>query len=521
MARNRDFEDEFNGVDDEGTQDAYDQEAPYDAQGDATDGAVYDGAYDETVEPDYGEYDEYGDEDAYDDEEYDDYDEDEAENAPVGGGFLSTLWGKILVGIIGLLVVAVIVLLIWRFAGVKRDTMEFTDDPLPLPAQTAEATQAPGSVVFAPVDEATQAPTDAPATTTPVPTPTSTPAPTDTPEPTATPLPIILSNTPTPSPTPTATPTPSPSPTPTPSPKPTATPRVDLATAETNREAKLRESASASAKVKKTVKKGEALTIHEAALDKQGKIWYFVSVDDQDTQGWMRDYVMDVEGDVAVPTPTPKATATPKADAPADDKKTPAPEAEETVGLGTGKTSKDANVRKIMNGKVVTQLRKGKAVIILDAKLDKDGDLWYEIQVKDSTTRGFVRDYLIKLDKGVEIAKPTPTPKAGESAGSDAATPDDILDREVVGKAKTNRAANVRKAPDGSAKVVVQLKKNTALLILDAYTDGKNSWYEVATADGATYGFVRDYVIDVSEIQKGLEEKKYQEPGAESEQAAE
>lgn len=430
--------------------------------------------------------------DAYDDEYDDEEEEGEAGQTAAYGGFLSTIVGEIIAVVIALLVLALVVLLVWRFVGMRGEPQEITDEPMPLPAAVS-ATSSPGSIVFAPIVDATAEPTDAP-------TQSPTAEPTDTPEPTATPLPIILTNTPTPSPSPTASPTPTPSPSPTPSPKPTATPRMDLAEAKTNREAKLRESASSSAKVKKTLKKGEELTIHEATLDKDDKVWYYVTVNDLDTQGWMRDYVLDVSGDVVAPTPTPESTAAPNAgnDAPAASQTA---EPVETVGIGTGTTIKDANVRKIMNGKVITQLRSGKEVIIHDAKLDKNGNLWYEIQVKGQTTRGFVRDYLIKLDKGVEIARPTATPDADETpAAQNGNAAQNLLDREVIGKAKTNRNANVRVAPKSNGDVVVQLKKGTALLILAKAEEGKNVWYEVTTEDGKTYGFARDYVIDISEI---------------------
>ena len=479
---------------------------------------------DEVLDEEYGQdaFDEEFDDEEYDDdyesdESYDEEDEGEDE-AKEHAGFFSTGFGRVMTLIIMLLVSVLIALLLWRFIGMRKEPMEITDDPVTLPV-TETATKSPEAVVFAPLVEATQEPTQEP-TATPQPTKAPTPVPTDTPEPTATPLPIILTNTPTPSPSPTASPTPTPTPTPTPSPKPTATPRVDLADAQTNREANLRESASTSGKVKKTLKKGEALTIHEAAYDKSGKLWYFVSAVDQDTQGWMRDYVMNIEGDFEAPTPTPKPTATPKAEEAKEENsaqtQTPKPEAtEEMVGLGTGKTNKDTNVRKIMNGKVVTQLRKGKPVIIHDTKLDKNGDQWYEIQVKGQTTRGFVRSYLITLDKGVEIAKPTPTPAPTEDPAKVEArvsAVEDVLNREVVGKALTNRSANVRVAPLSNADVAIQLKKNTEVMILDMYQDGKAVWYEVAAEKGTVYGFVRDYVIDVSELNEGIEAKKYVKP---------
>lgn len=483
----------------------------------------YDDYEDETY--DYG----YGDDEPYDEEEQ------EEEGAGGLNGFLSTAVGKVAVAVIALLLVAMMALLVWRFvfSDTKKQESENLPADLPSSADTVDdtATNAPGTIVFAPAANPTATPTAEPEVQTPQPTatptavPTHTPAPTDTPEPTATPLPIILTNTPTPSPSPTASPTPSPSPTPTPSPKPTATPVVKLATGETNREAKLRESASSSASVKKTVKKGLSVTIHEVLLDKDGKVWYSVTVDDLNLQGFMRDYIIDVDGKLAAPTATPKASATPKAGEEAADaavEATASPETQEPVsGIGTGKTNRDANVRKIMNGKVITQLRQGKKVTILDAKLDKNGDLWYEIKVDGTTTTGFVRDYVIKLDSGVTIAKPTaapgqavsPTPEATgttDAAGTTESSETNVLDREVIGKAKTNRTANVREKPVSGAKIVRQLSQGNELLILDKYAEGDSIWYEVATESGRTYGFVRDYVINITEIDKDIEAKTYE-----------
>lgn len=55
-----------------------------------------------------------------------------------------------------------------------------------------------------------------------------------------------------------------------------------------NRDAKLRADTSANAKVKKTIKKGESVTIHEAKTDSTGKLWYYLTVDDSRDEGWMQ-----------------------------------------------------------------------------------------------------------------------------------------------------------------------------------------------------------------------------------------
>ena len=417
-----------------------------------------------------------------------------------------------------------------------------TDKEQPKPTKqptVSEPTKAPGSIVFAPVVQETQKPTSAPVT---APTKAPTKAPTAEPEPTATPLPIIMTNTPTPSPTPTATPSPSPSPTPvaTATPEPTAVP--ELGTGEVNRDAKLRESASSSAKVKSTIKKGEKVTIHETVLDKDSKIWYALTVDDLETAGWMRDYVVDLDEQIAKPTHTPDLSATPepvKDEAEEAEKNETTPEPTKAPAedvIGTGVTVKDANVRKVMNGKVLVQLRKNKKVEILSAKIDKNGKLWYEVRPEGSSTVGFVRDYLIKLDEGVSIPIPTATP-APEGTPEPTAVPEEdqqdtaeqnddepeakeesILDREIIGKAKTKKPANVRVKPVAGAKLVRQLSKGIELMVLEKYRDQAGDiWYEVCTESGRTQGFARDYLLNFSEIDENREAKTYGEESVNAE----
>ncbi|HIS94197.1 MAG TPA: SH3 domain-containing protein [Candidatus Ventricola gallistercoris] len=455
--------------------------------------------------------------------DYDDgYDgEDDAQPARFGLDLLRSTPAKILVAIIALLIVVLIALLIVR-TFMSKDTQ--TDD-LPgsapattetaQPIETAESSEAPAvwsetpapsqppTIVFMPNTQGTQN-TEAPQTATATPPSTETdinavgteqsptPVATETPEPTATPtpLPIILTNTPTPSPVPTPSPTPSPSPEPTPSPTPTASPVPDLATGVTNRDANLRESASSTAKIKRSVDKGEALTIHGSTLDSNDKVWYYLTVDDISTSGWMRDYVVDVKGELTAPTPTPNASSSPAAGA--EDTQT-----SDGTSIGTATTNRAANLRESVNGAVITQLKKGSTVTLQSSTKDSSGNVWYE--VRTGTTVGYMRDYVLDLDDDTAA-----------SASSTTSTQENLLDREVVGKVTTNRAANVREKPSSSAKVVRQLSQGNKLNVLGRYegADGE-IWYEVVTTSGKTYGFVRDYVVYVTEMNRDLETQTY------------
>lgn len=515
MARRRDYDEEmtqtgrvspYDQIPQEEYDNDYDDETNQEYDDQAYDGAYDDQAYDDEAYDD-GEY-----EDEEYDEEYDgEYEDDEEED----GGLLSSLPAKIIVAVIILLIVILAALLAMRlFKKPGGEQLPAGNDSQ---IEMIDPDDGDETIVFAPIEN----------------TPEPTAEPTAEPEPTATELPIILTNTPTPSPTATPTPTPSPTPVPTPTPTPAPTKVPELSKGEVNRNANLRESATANGKVKQTVKDGEAVTIHEVILDKTGKIWYGLTVDDLEITGWMRDYVVDTEEKIAAPTYTPKPEATPGADDKEAEKEENASKALNENAIGTGKTNKDANVRKIMNGKVVTQLRKGRRVDILSVKMDKNGDLWYEVQPQGLSTIGFVRDYLITLDSGVELILPTATPKpektpapadekdpeeeADETEDSEDAVVEDtkkesILDREVIGRARTNRAANVRVEPKSGAKLVRQLSKGNWLHILAAYQDKSGAlWYEVATESGKTSGFVRDYVVELHEINEGVEAKTYGE----------
>jgi len=120
----------------------------------------------------------------------------------------------------------------------------------------------------------------------------------------------------------------------------------------------------------------------------------------------------------------------------------------------------------------------------------------------------------------VKIAAPTATPKLEKTpapeteeneAEKDESEPEEsILDREIIGKAKTKKPANIRVKPASGAKLVRQLSKGIELMVLEKYQDeDDNIWYEVCTESGRTQGFVRDYLLNFSEIDQEREALTY------------
>lgn len=479
------------------------------------------------IDDDSDTYDAY---DAYDDDYADDGAYGDEEEDGRGGGFLTTLPGKVALGLIVLLVVVLLALLAFRFLKKPKDAQQLppadnsvppvvlVESPAPADVTMPEdgmepenmggpETPAPQTVIFAPVTEKTPEPEADDMTAGDE--AGSAPVEPAYPETTQTPLPIILTNTPTPSPSPTPTPAP------TPTLVPTATPLADMGSGKVNRNANLRATASANGKVKQTVKKGESVTLHEILMDKSGKSWYYITVEDSAVSGWMRDYVVDLEDGVAKPTATPKATETPKAaaspkatdaskatPAPEDDKPVKEPDsepdeeeqsaaAEEVVA--TGKTNREANLRKSMGGKVLDTVKKGKSVSIYEVLKDKDGKTWYRLRVDDDGQEGFMRDYVVDLQGGKKLAVTTGTAK------------------ESVGTARTNRAANVRREPISNAKLVRQLSEGVKVYIMGKYEDTHGQvWYEVSTESGNTSGYMRDYVLDSVKLDAGVETQHYQ-----------
>lgn len=431
--------------------------------------------------------------------------------------FLGTMPGKIVAGAIALLLIVLIALVV-----VKLFVMPKADDTADQPGSALQTPSPTAQVVFGPAD--TTGGGDADGNTGAIFMPDGSEVEetaTAVPEATATPLPIILTNTPTPSPTPTPEPTPTPTPEPSPTPSPSPTPRVDIATGAANREANLRETATSNGKVKDTVQKGKTVTIHEALYDKDGKIWYALTVDDDAVTGFMRDYVIDVDGE----KPMPKE---PEEEEEADSGLAPVGDDAETGSGTNGRTNRAANLREAIGGAVLKQLPKGEKIVVISKEKDKSGNLWYNVRTQDGT-EGAMRDYVVTLDKDVKIedkkAEATPAPETadeedektddGAQAENSAASSgglENLLDREVIAEATTDRAANVREKPIANATVVRQLSEGVKLHVLAVYEDADGKiWYEVVTTTGKTYGFVRDYVVWTRGLDKDIKPLTYSE----------
>ena len=150
---------------------------------------------------------------------------------------------------------------------------------------------------------------------------------------------------------------------------------AEVGTGTVNRDAKLRADAVANAKVKKTIKKGESVTIHEAKTDSTGKLWYYLTVDDSKDEGWMRHYVVTTKQKISAPTPSDTAEeSTAVGEETADSTEA---SANQDV-IATAKTNRAANLRQTMGGKVLVQLKKGTKVNIYEQTTDKKGNVWYK-----------------------------------------------------------------------------------------------------------------------------------------------
>ncbi len=223
------------------------------------------------------------------------------------------------------------------------------------------------------------------------------------------------------------------------------------------------------------------------------------TVDDSKDEGWMRDYVVTTKQKISAPTPSDTAEESAAVgEETADSTET---SANQEV-IATAKTNRAANLRQTMGGKVLVQLKKGTKVNIYEQTTDKKGNVWYKAQAQNGEKVGYLRDYVVTLDKGAGTTG---------SGASTATAAEDLQDREVIGKATTNRAANVREEPLANATVVRQLGNGMELQILAKYAGVKEeTWYEVVTASGKTHGFVRDYVVYVTKLDKNAPTLTYE-----------
>ena len=76
--------------------------------------------------------------------------------------------------------------------------------------------------------------------------------------------------------------------------------------------------------------------------------------------------------------------------------------------------------------------------------------------------------------------------------------PEEIQDRDIIGRAVTNRASNVRATPTSNGQLVRQLSRGIDINIVGVFSNNGEVWYEIVTQSGKTHGFVRDYVLNIS-----------------------
>ena len=232
--------------------------------------------------------------------------------------------------------------------------------------------------------------------------------------------------------------------------------------------------------------KGRKVTIHEAKTDSTGKLWYYLTVDDSKGRG-AGCAITSSRRSRRFPQ-RPRATRRRESTAGGEETADSTETSANQEVIATAKTNRAANLRQTMGGQGACAAQKGhKGQHLRADDEDKKATSGSKAQAQNGEGRLSARLRGDALDKGASTT--------GSSA-STAAAAEDLQDREVIGKATTNRAANVREEPLANATVVRQLGNGMELQILAKYAGVKEeTWYEVVTASGKTHGFVRDYVV--------------------------
>ena len=291
-----------------------------------------------------------------------------------------------------------------------------------------------------------------------------------------------------------------------------------IALGKTNHDANLRKQMNGS--VMATLREGRNVYIYSARKDNSGKLWYEVKSENGNKIGFVLSTLIDLNEGYVIDEPTfgDSAVNDPSRYEDAD------PGLPDGV-VATGKINHDANLRKAKAGTVLTQLRTGRKVNIFSAELDKNGKTWYLVQVANGTTKGYVLSTLVNVDKGMTVPPPeeletengeedslSSVPKENtEMSSASGDTGEPLIDRAIIGTAKTNRAANVRTTPTSNGKLVRQLSKGVEINLLAKFTNNADVWYEIATSSGKTHGFVRDYVITIETLNRDITEQEWTE----------
>ncbi|MBQ7486245.1 MAG: SH3 domain-containing protein, partial [Clostridia bacterium] len=276
------------------------------------------------------------------------------------------------------------------------------------------------------------------------------------------------------------------------------------------------------------------VNILAAREDKKGKLWYEVQPENSTKTGFVQATLITLDDGYTISgptvTPTPDVSAVSAAGTETTEltaETTPEAAASSEWPEGTiasGLINHDANLRKVKGGTVITQLRKGRRVYIFSAEKDKKDRLWYEVQPKNSKNTGYVLATLVNLDKGTviegvtDVADAEATPVKIETPATDltpapTATPEpvELADRDIIGRAVTNRAANVRETPTANGRLVRQLSRGVEVNVLGVFTNNGDKWYEVVTPSGKTHGFVRDFILDINVLDLNVPETVWKE----------
>ena len=153
---------------------------------------------------------------------------------------------------------------------------------------------------------------------------------------------------------------------------------------------------------------------------------------------------------------------------------------EESTILSDKKTAlvsiESAKIREFdtADAKVLTSVKKGEELIILDTEISEDGSVWFKVKVKDKNIEGYISSELVEI-------KETEKEKETEEESTEEVTENTKNEKTIKVIVKS---ANVRENASSDAKKVTSVKKDSELPVLSEETseDG-DTWYKIKVND--------------------------------------
>ncbi len=150
------------------------------------------------------------------------------------------------------------------------------------------------------------------------------------------------------------------------------------------------------------------------------------------------------------------------------------------------------------SGAVVDTGTLGQKFEIVEVVTGSDGQTWYKVNANGQT--GYLRGDLVKVEETAETA-------------TSQATTQVVAMVETQAKIKGVAAVNVRSGAGSSFKAVAFLDPNTVIVLIGQAKDSAgNTWYQIKCESENIEGFVRQDLIEITQISEGNPKVTYIEP---------